>query len=266
MNPDFTAFAGALELAGAKILAPLVHQPVRFKAHGRISIVSCSKKGKLGFCGEAEAAWTAFNEGRPIEFGPKKKKKIRRKDNPPPPPPDPKARPAITIFTDASFCMRTGAAGWGAWLKANDSEAVLVGDAFRDLVGNVNEAEFFGLVNAVFVARKLGLITAGQSIMLQCDNIRALNIVFTHVKGTVERKHENGAPVARVQLKRLTAGERKALLLLQKIQVETGITFIVRHVRGHRSGSGRNWVNRKCDELAKQFKNSRRALVEEPAR
>lgn len=122
----------------------------------------------------------------------------------------------VTIFSDASYCHQTGAAGYAGWVKYGSSGKTLkVSDCFRSK--SSEEAETYGIYETIREALDKGVIIKGKNIIIQCDCIGALNKLDLTV--LLDKKP------SRVKLK---------------------------HVKGH-SGTGnpRSAVNNWCDKEAK---------------
>lgn len=169
-------------------------------------------------------------------------------------------RLAATIFADASFCPRSKAAGWAMWAKTGGLDALVAGGPIKVPCALSWEAEACALANAVSTAHRYGYLGAdGEAVMLQSDCLRTLSMLLTHVPGTVERRHEDGAAIPGIRLRFLSAVEVEALDVIQACACEAGVSLILRHVRGHTTGAGRQWVNRQCDRIAKQHMNVQRA-------
>lgn len=169
-------------------------------------------------------------------------------------------RPSLTIFSDASFCIQTKAAGWAAWMKGNGRPSKTIGGQITKAVDHSYDAETFAAVNALYAARSLGYLTAGDVVMLQSDSLHTLNVICGHLPGTMESKHADGMALQGIRAKRLKKADHAALGALRQLMSETPIQIIVRHVRGHQEGRGRAWVNNECDRIAKEhMREARRA-------
>lgn len=161
------------------------------------------------------------------------------------------ARPRVTIFTDASLCATTGFAGWGAWMKADGEKSMLVGAAFRDKLRSSTEAEIRGGANAIAFGLGRGIIKPGDVIMWQCDNTTALQWLMRLYPFVRDRPALGGLSVPPPRVARVKGAASAGAQLMAKTCQDADLRVIVRHVRGHQSGELRQWVNRKCDEIAK---------------
>lgn len=122
----------------------------------------------------------------------------------------------ITVFVDGSHCPETRAWGIGAWIKSSEYPK---GETFtRGGIGlkNSTEVEYEGIKLVLEWLHK-NADTQGKILVLQCDNISALN--------------------------RVDQFKTKMKLKLQY--------FKLKHVKGHSgNGTNRSYVNRIVDELA----------------
>ncbi len=168
----------------------------------------------------------------------------------------------MTLFSDASFCPNTGAAGWGAWAKCELwSEGVLFGGGFKSLLSASGEAELCAIANAMHVLGAGGHLSAVSTLMIQSDNLRALGLVKASVPGTSIRDHADGAKVPHLTRVDVSGTERRGLGIIQSEVASGGFVLHLRHVRGHRPGPSRHWVNRQCDRIAKKHMHERRAHI-----
>lgn len=174
-------------------------------------------------------------------------------------------RPHATIFADASFCPKTGSAGWAAWMICGGKSSLTIGGRITAPAPMSYDAETFAAVNALYAARAAGYFTAGQVVMLQSDCLRALAIFRYFVPGTVESRHRDGLATTPIGKKKLKAPDKLALAAIEKLMAETPVKIVVRHVRGHQPGHGRAWVNEECDRLAKQHMRDARAKAQQGA-
>lgn len=168
----------------------------------------------------------------------------------------------VTLFCDVSFCPNTKAAGYGAWYRTDDMEK---GEFFGGQVpvacSSSNDGEFWGCALALreVYARLSG--KAPAAIVLQCDNIMALGWMsrFHPNAGGVGERHQThaipegrNAPPAEMEL---------AVSVVRNFDPQ--LRLWLKHVKGHdtKSKTGRSWVNKRCDRLAKDFMSAKRASV-----
>lgn len=161
------------------------------------------------------------------------------------------ARPRVTIFTDASLCATTGFAGWGAWMKADGERSMLVGSAFREKISSSTEAEIRGGANAIAFGLGRGIIKPGDVIMWQCDSTTALQWLMRLYPFVRDRPAPGGLSVPPPRVARAKGPASTGAQLMAETCQGADLKVIVRHVRGHQAGELRQWVNRKCDEIAK---------------
>ena len=175
------------------------------------------------------------------------------------------ARPArATIITDASLCAQTGAAGWAAWVKSDTSSVSQTwSGALKVSPANSAEAELFAIANGFHVAAKAGALNGVVEVMIQSDATNALGWIVRLVPCATISAHANSAPVSIPGVKP-TLNIEAAIATIRAISDRLNLKLTCRHVRGYTAGGGRQWVNRKCDELAKAAMKSARA-AREPA-
>ncbi|MGE4486344.1 MAG: ribonuclease H family protein [Synergistaceae bacterium] len=143
----------------------------------------------------------------------------------------------VTIITDASFCPKSGAAGWGHYIISNRGR-LIGGGIFKQDVGTSTEAETRAIVNALHLAldKRNAIAEAGDSVLIQSDCMTALTQL------------ESG----------LTYSGRSSLTDVQRafnrLIHTTGISVLFRHVRGHTNRQDRrHWTNRMCDMRAREY-------------
>ena len=160
--------------------------------------------------------------------------------------------PELTFFADASVDPKTQKSGWGFWMKGDSRSAIYAGGPLKLFTPNTSIAELEAIANGLWFADAQGYFVAtDRMMMIQSDNTEALGCIKKARPSIVERKHADGAHVPR---------RNKALLPRQTNAVETilaiadrhGLVITLRHVKGHKGGGGRNWVNRLCDRLANE--------------
>lgn len=169
----------------------------------------------------------------------------------------------LTIFADASYCVKTKSAGWGAWLKRTGHLSRTAGSPVRQKVLRSTGAEIIAIVNSIFAARAAGLLFNEDVVMVQSDCVQALGMVLAHSPGSSTRQHKDGSVVTPCRWKSMTKEDRAAIIVLNSIVSEMSLQLIVRHVAGHKSGDGRQWVNRTCDKIAKAHMRKARSKMGE---
>jgi ribonuclease HI len=181
--------------------------------------------------------------------------------------PDSLAAPRATamIFADASFCHKTKAAGWGAWVKRDDRVSEAFGGSFRDTMPNSTDAELCALANALHRALARRMIEPGDVVMLQSDSLGALVRIRSTIPATFDNPARGGLAVG---VSRKATGRDVAQAAADRIKAladGANLTLVTRHVRGHQEGGGRHWVNETCDQIAKAgMRKARDALLAPP--
>ena len=174
-----------------------------------------------------------------------------------PPAPDPRF---LTLFVDASFCHRTHAAGYGAWAKkAAFDKGLIFGGPLPRGISNAGEAELGGIALALRYLLEQQHLAELDRLMVQSDSLRSLQLISQVLPGVRIANHADAAAVTKVQVAP-SAMEAKALVAI-KARVEQ-FDLLVRHVRGHKRGQQRQWVNRMCDAEARRHMLAERARLE----
>lgn len=168
----------------------------------------------------------------------------------------------ITIFCDASHCSRTMAGGWGAWAKRDGWEFGRVfGGPLENKPANSSEAELSAIASALSQLASAGDLEPVRTIILQSDSLAALSAIKALSTARWSRsddRRDSGGSVARVKL---TKNERASMEVLTAALA--GRPIFLRHVKGHKSGTGRNWVNSQCDRVARKHMRSLRNSLSE---
>jgi ribonuclease HI len=158
-------------------------------------------------------------------------------------------KPVVTIFADASFHPKTRMAAWGAWIKADGREAITHGGAFSQQMDDATHAELAALANALTVAHAAGLLHGPA--LLQSDSLHALGMIMMTIAAARDYRHKKGLQVT-MWRKAIPRSHMPMIRHMQRIQADGGIPLLLRHVKGHRPGGGRNRVNNLCDQIAKE--------------
>lgn len=157
----------------------------------------------------------------------------------------------ITLFVDASHCSQTLAAGWGAWAIADGwDHGRTFGGQHKRRVLNSGEAEVWAMAEAIHHMKTRGWLT-DDALMIQSDSHRALQLFLVKFPNAEIKNHTDSKPFVRPSSLYPSPAESAAQEDMYR-DLLTMKWLFVRHVKGHASGDGRNWVNRKCDEIAKQ--------------
>jgi ribonuclease HI len=155
------------------------------------------------------------------------------------------------IFADASFCPRTKAAGWGAWVKRDGGVSEAFGGSFRDPMPDSTTAELCALANAMHRAIGWRLILPGDVVMLQSDSLGALERIRRAIPASFDNPAKGGLPVGQSRKARDASIGLAAADRIKALAEGANLTLVTRHVRGHQKGGGRQWVNGACDQIAK---------------
>jgi ribonuclease HI len=145
----------------------------------------------------------------------------------------------VTVFTDASFCHRTLAAGYAIWMKT-DSGTFRHAAPFKVVVSNPWEAETAALANGIIWAATKFNLNKADMIVAASDCKPAIVSIET---GRVSKNKLVKEFVLRVEKE---VSERRFILRLK-------------HVPAHKGyGNKRTAVNEWCDLSAKQIMRNER--------
>ena len=143
------------------------------------------------------------------------------------------------------------AAGWGGWAKRDGwDRAVTHGGAFRPgSMRTSSDAELFA--SSMFLCRLAddGLLEGIDAVMLQSDCMRVVQACLRNVDGARLSGHADSADVAGGG-KSLSPAEAEAVSRITRFL--DGRRLLLRHVRGHRTGGGRQKVNAIVDMIARR--------------
>ncbi len=164
----------------------------------------------------------------------------------------------LTLFADASFCPKSRAAGWGAWaIRDGWPAGRFMGGAFRREIHNSTEAELCGLASAIWHLEQNALLSEVGAFILQCDNVAALGTIGHRLPGARWSAQCDARDVAaHFRKSKLRPLEDEAIQAIRQVVLARPVWL--RHVKGHVSGTGRNWVNQKCDDEARRHMLARR--------
>lgn len=160
--------------------------------------------------------------------------------------------PDLTVFADASVQPRIQASGWGYWARGDNRGSIVAGGPLRTYSPDTCLAELEALGMAVWhLSASNYFKVTDKVIMLQCDNIGALSVLRTLRHDVQDSPAKGGLPVPRIRNVDATKRDRAKYIL--QIADAYQLTVVVRHIKGHQNvnASGRNWVNDRCDKLAK---------------
>lgn len=164
----------------------------------------------------------------------------------------------ITVFADASFCPNTRCAGYGAWYKGDLMKSgIVIGGQLPRGLSNSGEAEAFAVCRALQHLWSADVLQPYEGLMLQSDNLRILQLIASLFPKVTINNHSQAAKVSKIEAPILSPAEKEALA---GIRTSTASMFVsVRHVKGHKNGEGRQWVNRVCDEKARFYMTLQRS-------
>lgn len=162
-------------------------------------------------------------------------------------------RLCVTVFADASFDPRTGAAGWGA-IVMRSAGYFEFGGALRDPCESATDAELRAAANGLRKASAQGLLMGKPYIVLQLDSTDAIACILRAVPRARYSAGGGARDVADAPSRSEVPGEfRCAINHIADVIESAGADLILRHVKGHRRGeSGRHRLNDRADTLAKQ--------------
>ena len=152
----------------------------------------------------------------------------------------------VSLFTDASFCHETQAAGWGYWARSERCRK-WGGGPFKELINEVAEAELAAVANGMVASVRDGVTHRGDKVLIQCDNMQVVTALST------------GFGVRTLQFNHIL-DTFKALRDRYELVTE------VRHIKGHTKGpkaKSRHYVHNVADRIAKQHMNAERKRLRE---
>lgn len=160
----------------------------------------------------------------------------------------------MTLFCDASFCGGTRAAGWGAWAKCDGWEHGQTFGGPLPIVNNASCAELHAIKCALTRLADANYLDRVASVMVQSDSTRALGAIIYGLPNVRNKPHSTSAHIGNIRF--LEPDEQKAIRVIHGLLARKRV--IVRHVRGHKPGDKRQWVNRQCDAIAKEHMRNQR--------
>lgn len=160
-------------------------------------------------------------------------------------------RPHVTMFSDASVFIDRKKSGWGFWIKGDDRDSMSAGGPIDVFSPSSEVAELDAIANGLTCAEAAGYFRETDGIiMIQSDSVAALAIVKAIIGATVN-SHAESAQISN-RKKPLTPHQAETVARIKGVLSRHNLSVQVRHVRGHKAGGGRNWVNELCDKLAKR--------------
>lgn len=148
-----------------------------------------------------------------------------------------------TVITDASFCDRTKAAGWAAWIRLDGVPPIKRFGAFLDRPDGIATAEIWAAINGICIAVRAG----ADEVLVQSDAMAVID--------AVQGKPHHHYPRLWRELFQPTL-----------TRLDLRIPHVrAKHVRGHTTTQdARSYVNRWCDQHAKREMRSLRAKGAQP--
>lgn len=168
----------------------------------------------------------------------------------------------VTLFTDASVYPQLGTAGWGAWVKGDERESQMQGGFLHTnsdpreprFQGSSNMAELAAISEAMTWLDHSGYLTPQDTALLvQSDCLAALQAIKGFIPHTGWSPHRDG--VQELGPRKVSSRYEEDALKSINFRMLTfnprgRISLILRHVKGHRNGPNRQWVNTQCDRIA----------------
>lgn len=146
-----------------------------------------------------------------------------------------------SVFTDASFCHRTKAAGFAVWIKT-DAVTLRHAGAFKIAIDTAQQAETAALANGICAALSRLDMQAGDMIVAASDCLRAIDIIEGRGTG-------------------ISKGMQKVRNHVRKQLRERSVELRLKHVKAHQgvNAGPRHAVNEWCDGAAKTVMRAQRA-------
>lgn len=171
----------------------------------------------------------------------------------------------VTLFTDASVHPQLGTAGWGAWIKGDGRNSKTFSGPLATntdpreprFQGSPNKAELLAMSEALQAAHADGYLKEDDNLlMMQTDSAAAIAILLAAIPTARFSPHADGlqtiGPRGRPDF--TCPIEDRAVKHIQyrllTINPWGQTSLLLRHVKGHKQGEKRQWVNRECDRLA----------------
>lgn len=154
----------------------------------------------------------------------------------------------ITLFTDASYCERTGIAAYAAWAKA-DGRTLRRAGVLKQPAPDSAMAETMALVNGIHLALAGMRPPPNSRIIAQTDCMTAIGALNGGIRKA--RTIKRYAAVVAAYRRRVEAAQ---------------VVVEFRHVGGHKgTATPRNAVNTWCDEECRRLLREARAGREQGA-
>jgi ribonuclease HI len=145
----------------------------------------------------------------------------------------------VTVFTDASFCHKTLAAGYAIWMKT-DGATFRHAAPFKVAINSPAEAETAALANGIVWAAIKFNLTKGDMLVAASDCMPAINAMNT---------------VKKIKNKLIQSFVNK----VNDERYNRNFKLILKHVPAHRGyNNKRTSVNEWCDKSAKKIMRDER--------
>jgi ribonuclease HI len=142
----------------------------------------------------------------------------------------------VTIVSDASYCSRTKAAGYGFWAVSSRGRHA-GGGSFKTTVSDQNAAEAMAIVNALHVSLSLGIAEGGDKVLIQTDSLSAIWRL-------------QGGKFAK---RKMPADAKLAVMRFSDLVRDRSLAVEFRHVKGHsKIADSRSQAQRHSDQRARK--------------
>lgn len=158
----------------------------------------------------------------------------------------------LTLYSDASFCPKTLAAGWGAWAKRDDwDRGQLYSGAIPERPPNPGVAELLGLAYAIEAMARGGHLDGITCLVLGLDSHEAM-ATLARLSHAAPASAESPTVHAAVANGARNPSEAARQAVSRIVSSVGGRMMRLRHVKGHGGGkTARSWVNEQCDRAAR---------------
>ena len=93
----------------------------------------------------------------------------------------------VTIVSDASFCPKSGAAGYGVWIASNRGKT-RHGNQFKHKMNSSTEAEVCAIVNGICFALKTRYLIASDTLVINTDCRAAIQLLNNRRRSSTNRE------------------------------------------------------------------------------
>lgn len=177
---------------------------------------------------------------------------------------NPGAPDVTTIFTDASFCHDTLAAGWAAWCRYGQGRGKMISGQLKGKPLNAELAEAMAIANGLYAARKNGIVRPENTVIIESDCLLALCKILGYVDGVRADPATDTiavvpqllpVPGSRGSMKKMAALSAQYMEVMNSIAILVRtyrLSIVLRHVKGHTGKNDpRSNINRMCDVEAR---------------